>query len=453
MTTPTFDSSTVTFDSSRWTFDGGDRNNVVLTAACGVFSLAGEAVSIYFSPPKLAAAAGIFALSGGAATLSTSQGQLSAAAGIFSLSGESATLSQNNPGGSSYTLEIGFNLTPLVMIAQPGVFQIQGAPSAITSQGSSSYSIVANSGSFTVSGQAATLSQSTVLPAAPANVLLLLQGQTSANNTPSPPVPSSPNYQKIGWTAAVAGSHPVASYKVYRGVNGATPTLYASGITGTTYADTAATSCVNGTPGTTAPYYQANSYVYLVSAVDTLGNEGPQSAAPAFQIYKNGFNWGGDFANGETSNFADTSGLPNGSSTSDIKVSMTAQYGETLYYAGNLVTSFNMWVGAFNYLSIDLKTTSANPSFALYALRAGDHSLYDSTGTAYSINPLNYGPAPVVGQWATYKIPLSAFLTDYGPSGAGTPVVQNAFYKFAFQDKTGASSNAWFFDNIILSAT
>jgi hypothetical protein len=50
---------------------------------------------------------------------------------------------------------------------------------------------------------------------------------------------------------------------------------------------------------------------------------------------------------------------------------------------------------------------------------------------------MKYGPPPVVGQWTTYKIPL----TDLGV--AGTHI-----YKFAIQDVTGLASNVFYLDDV-----
>ena len=57
-----------------------------------------------------------------------------------------------------------------------------------------------------------------------------------------------------------------------------------------------------------------------------------------------------------------------------------------------------------------------------------------------------YGPATaVVGQWNTYKIPRTAFMTDYA---TGSPVVLTDIYKFDIQDKTGAANNTFYVDQV-----
>lgn len=290
-----------------------------------------------------------------------------------------------------------------------------------------------------------------VPPQAPTNLQLILQGQNSAGqNTGSPPTPNNANRIDIAWTAAVAGLYPVASYNIYRSVNGGSYSLYAQpGGTGTTYSDTAATLSTNGTAGAGPIYYPANTYQYQVSAVDIHGNEGAQSGSQSFTIYQNGvFNWGGDFDyGGLTSAYNDTTGVPQGG-VGDILNTVNGAYGGWLPYAGNLTTKWNMWVGAFNYISLDLKPSVINQLWNIFALRVGDVSI--SRPNTYSNSVTNYGPAPAVGVWKTYKIPLVVFLED---NTSGSTVLQQALYKFAISDQTGLATNHWFVDNVILSAT
>ncbi|MBU4320575.1 MAG: prepilin-type N-terminal cleavage/methylation domain-containing protein [Nitrospinae bacterium] len=93
------------------------------------------------------------------------------------------------------------------------------------------------------------------------------------NCTVSGGYPIKTNQINLAWTAST--SPDVASYKIYRGTTAGGGVLYRSGVTGTTYTDTAATN---------------TTYYYRISAVDTAGNEsslaaeiGPIVAGP---IYK-----------------------------------------------------------------------------------------------------------------------------------------------------------------------
>ncbi len=292
-------------------------------------------------------------------------------------------------------------------------------------------------------------------PSAPTNLQMILQGNTTAGSTTSPPTPTAPNRIDIQWSAAVVGNGqlPVAYYRVYRSTNYGTFFAIADHLVLTKYSDTTATLCVNGTAGTTPPYYAATTYLYRVSAIDTAGVEGPQSLIQDFIIYKNGqFNWGGDFAFGGSRDYNDTSGSPQGG-IADIKFTNSG-FGGLLPFSGWLVTTWNMWVGGFNYLYMDLKPTNASFTFKVYALRVGDIHIFNAAGVSYNVNPMSlaYGPAPVVGQWSTRKIPLVDFLTDWGPSGAGPPVVQRALYKFAIQNDVAANGD-FYADNLRLSWT
>jgi hypothetical protein len=82
-------------------------------------------------------------------------------------------------------------------------------------------------------------------------------------------------------------------------------------------------------------------------------------------------------------------------------------------------------------LTFALKPTVANQKWNVYFVKVGD------VPVGIYLNVSNYGPAPVVGQWATYTVPLS----DLG-------VLGTSIYKFCIQDQTGLSSNSWYVDNV-----
>jgi hypothetical protein len=54
-----------------------------------------------------------------------------------------------------------------------------------------------------------------------------------------------------------------------------------------------------------------------------------------------------------------------------------------------------------------------------------------------AVDIFNYGPKPVVGQWAVYTIPLA----DIG-------VAHTKIYKFALQDQTGRPTNVFYVDDV-----
>jgi hypothetical protein len=120
-----------------------------------------------------------------------------------------------------------------------------------------------------------------------------------------------------------------------------------------------------------------------------------------------------------------------------IKVAINGQWGGFLpSNNNNVVTDFS----ACSYIYVDLKPTVANQTWAVYFEKGGDTpiagagALIDGTGT--------YGPAPVVGKWATYKIPVSVLFID---SVLGN--VSKEIYKGAVQDKTGLGTNLFYVDN------
>jgi hypothetical protein len=78
-----------------------------------------------------------------------------------------------------------------------------------------------------------------------------------------------------------------------------------------------------------------------------------------------------------------------------------------------------------------LKPTVANQTWTCFFTAVG------ATTSGPSINVLDYGPAPVVGQWGIYTIPLSVL----GVSGA-------TIQTMAIQDQTGLASNTWYVDNV-----
>ncbi len=289
------------------------------------------------------------------------------------------------------------------------------------------------------------------LPNPPTNLLMVLQGKDTANNNTDAGTPQDPNRTVISWTASTVTTYAIASYNVYRSTDGVNYSLYAN-TTSTTYTDTAATGCVNGTAGSTAPYYTANTYFYQVTAVDVMGNESVGSGSQAFNVYFNGaFNWGGDYSFGGVAiNYSDTAGSPE-EGPYDISVALGGAYGGFQPYAGELTTQWNMWAGAFEYLEFDLKSSVSTQTWAISAHRVGDVPIYDDTGSAAYItigNGFNTYGTFSAGGWVHYKIPITALWTDYGPTGAGPPVLQNAVYKFAIQDQTGNASGTWYVDNI-----
>jgi hypothetical protein len=230
-----------------------------------------------------------------------------------------------------------------------------------------------------------------------------------------------PKRISLKWDAA-SGPNPIAHYKIYR--NGV---AYATS-TSTSYTDKNAPNA--DTPTSNAAGFaepvltSANTvYAYAVSAVDSQGNEGPQQANMTFWVYYNGeFDWAGDYSyptNGITINYADRSGGPE-SGSHDIEVSYTAEWAGFQPYSGKTSTIYDFEGGAFKYLSMDIKPTQSGDSWKIFMvsrLPPGDVFPWSV------VQVTDYGPKPVAGQWATYKIPLSALsmgFTSFTGSISGT---------------------------------
>lgn len=151
-------------------------------------------------------------------------------------------------------------------------------------------------------------------------------------------------------------------------------------------------------------------------------------------VYYNGvFYWPGDWSFAGTPNYNDTAGIPI-EGPYDVAFTVTSPWGGWQPYAPGL----SLDTTPYKYLIFSLKPTQPNQVWDVAFESQGD----TRDGIVLSIAP--YGPVggPVVGQWGSYKIPLSAFqLTD--------PTV----LKFAIQDDTGLSSNVFYIDNVGFSAT
>ena len=188
----------------------------------------------------------------------------------------------------------------------------------------------------------------------------------------------------------------------------------------------------------------------LFFALTLLGGSSLAAAAsvstPTFWVYDNGvFNWGGDYSANGSPDYSSTAGTPE-SGPYDISFTARGPWSIWLPYAGGTVPMWDFNGAAYNYLTIDLKPTVPNQTWSLFFIQVGDKQIFGQNGQGEGVNLANYGPAPVVGKWATYAIPLTAVLTQWS---SGSPVlVSSAIYKFGLQDQTGLSSNTWYIDHV-----
>jgi hypothetical protein len=165
----------------------------------------------------------------------------------------------------------------------------------------------------------------------------------------------------------------------------------------------------------------------LVSATVTVNGSGTPPPTGTSWVYYNGlFDWPGDYSFVAKADYHDKKGAPL-SGKEDVKITLQGAYGGWLPYAQNW--SFNS--APYKKLTFALKPTVANQQWSLYFVKVGDIPV------GISVDVTQFGPAPVVGQWNTYTVPLA----DLG-------VLGTTIYKFAIQDKTGLSNNTWYADNV-----
>lgn len=276
------------------------------------------------------------------------------------------------------------------------------------------------------------------------NLLMDLQGQSSSNSTPSPPTPPLPNQQRLRWDV-VAGA---TGYNIWRSVNGGAFTLYDTSPTNS-YTDLAATLCVNGTAGAGPDFYPANVYRYKIAATAPGFTTGLLSATQSCIYYANGVqeHTGGDFNANMTSDYASNTGAPQGGHTLCLKNTTSGVFGDWIPWAGNLATQWNLTIGAYNFLRLDVKAMQTGSGLQFAPIRVGDVAIQAQGGGQLLIQSTAYAPL-VNGVWVTLIIPLSDLMTDW-TSGSGVQL--HAFYKTNVQDTIGTVGNIYYFDNVMFT--
>jgi hypothetical protein len=246
-------------------------------------------------------------------------------------------------------------------------------------------------------------------------------------------------------------------YKIYRSTNGGTATLLPAGTVTAgggatqTFTDTTATSCVGLQPAPPPRFATATSYAYYVSTVNGAG-EGAKSTQFSWSLYATQSS--STFPIPGTAIFQDLTyaGTANyggsiGASGPCMVFTPVGSFGAWLGVLGNTGCNWNVWSGAFNFLSFDIWVTASNTFNLSPHVRTpqGDtlDSLFNSTGGNVSYN----FSVSLLNQWVTIKIPMASLRTDYrnstAPSGAysggSTSVLQSSMYKMDFQPQTSAS--------------
>lgn len=305
--------------------------------------------------------------------------------------------------------------------------------------------------------------------AAPADLWVEFQGKTSyGGDDGSAGVALAPNTQVLSWLAVPGAT----SYNLYRSVNNGAEVLYASGIPGTSYTDTAATGCVNGTAGpVNGVYYPANTYRYRVAAVAGSAVGLKTATGQKYYVFHGsrggqntvgGYKWWGDFngANNTNSDYNNT-GTPNvtGKRWYNTPVGASAYI---LPVCGGIDTHWNCWIksiGSTGALYIDILKTDVTTSLGLHGEIIGD-LVMPSTGVAHPNQPANLdmqaylqnGPI-VANQFFTYRIPIAVYMTPKAGWGFGNgsstsiDVLQYQVYKFLIQIN-GGNQAPYALDNV-----
>jgi len=155
-------------------------------------------------------------------------------------------------------------------------------------------------------------------------------------------------------------------------------------------------------------------------------------APGTFWVYQAGkFNWESDYSWNANINYFNTVGKAGGTC---ISVTITAPNGGFQPFAQG--KKFD--VSPYKYLTYSVKPTLANAIFATGFAAINDVPDGPQGGVVV-VSPglTKYGPAPQIGVWGTYKVPLADF-------GLTNLLVQ----KFTIADGTGVGSNLYYVDNI-----
>ncbi len=165
---------------------------------------------------------------------------------------------------------------------------------------------------------------------------------------------------------------------------------------------------------------------------------GTSGGGPTNLVYSGGvFYWEGDYSYQGTAAYADTTGDPVGGPY-DVMLTSTAQGGWQPWSPGA-----NFDLSPYLYLQFDLKPTVAGEHWSVYFENVGDVYTGATVGVPSDANG-TYGPTPVVGQWATYKVPLSGMNVGPGTSNIG-------IYKFCIKDSvTGV--HVFYINNVKFTA-
>lgn len=154
----------------------------------------------------------------------------------------------------------------------------------------------------------------------------------------------------------------------------------------------------------------------------------PAASATAWGYHAGVWSWAGDYSYAAKINYADTVG---NAPAKDIAVTLTSSWGAWQPF---MASNWKYSTAGYTKLTFSLKPTQVGQRWNVFFVGVGDVALPAGCGK----DVLKYGPAPVVGQWATYTVPLSDLCV-----GGGIDV-----YKFDIQDQTGALQNTWYANDV-----
>jgi hypothetical protein len=242
----------------------------------------------------------------------------------------------------------------------------------------------------------------------------------------------------VSFTPPAANGRTVASYTVtavnakwITGTAPASPVMAYGGGKGWSGAKYNFQVVANYTDGTVSPTSDPSPV-----AVGTSGG------GPSPLVYSGGvFYWEGDYSYQGTAAYADTTGDPGsnpaGGGPYDVMLTSTAQGAWQPWSPGGIFD-----LTPYHYMEFDLKPTIAGESWSMYFEAAGDIAVGVIVGIP-SDTKGTYGPAPVAGQWAHYKVPLVNL--NVGP-GTPNPII----YKFGIKDHL-TGTHVFYIDNVKFS--
>jgi hypothetical protein len=165
---------------------------------------------------------------------------------------------------------------------------------------------------------------------------------------------------------------------------------------------------------------------WMLLAGSALSSAAHVPDKPSWVFHAGTFSWAGDYSAQARPDYRDKSGQAVGGGR-DIKVVLTGTWGLFQPFAPN----WDFDTRGYAFLTFSLKPTQPGQTLQIYFMLVGDKPV------GKVVNPALYGPAPEVGKWTTYRIPLE----DFGVSGLH-------IYKFAIQDQTGKAENTFYLDDI-----